>query len=142
LVATIRSVFLGDDHEAYVPRTRFTTRAPRLRGRSLAQLGGDQVREHLGVRLGVEDVALRLQLGLQLEVVLDDAVVHHRDAFVRVRVRVLVRRRPCVAQRVWPMPTLPSIGVTCSRASRFFSLPVARTTCSLPALITASPAES
>ena len=34
--------------------------------------------------------------------------------------------RPCVAQRVWPMPLWPFSGSLCSRASRFFSLPSAR----------------
>ena len=61
-------------------------------GRSLAvaELGGDEMREHLGVGLAREDVAALAQHLLQLEVVLDDAVVHHRHAVIGVRVRVLV----------------------------------------------------
>jgi hypothetical protein len=54
----------------------------------------DQVREDLGVRLGSENVPVRRELRLQLEVILDDAVVHDRDARVLVRMRVLVRRPP------------------------------------------------
>ena len=50
--------------------------------------------------------------------------------------------RPCVAQRVWPMPSVPEGGSEPIRASRFFSLPVARTTFSVPPFTTASPAES
>ena len=34
--------------------------------------------------------------------------------------------RPCVAQRVWPMPIEPCSGFSCSRASRLRSLPSAR----------------
>jgi hypothetical protein len=64
------------------------------------------VRDDLGVGLRLEDVPLRLQLVLQLEVVLDDAVVDDDDlaGAVAVRVRVLFGRPPCVAQRVWPTP--------------------------------------
>ncbi|CUJ06086.1 Uncharacterised protein [Achromobacter xylosoxidans] len=40
----------------------------------------DQVRDHFGVGLAFEDVAHGLQLGAQFVVVLDDAVVHQRDA--------------------------------------------------------------
>ena len=51
----------------------------------------DQVRDDLGVGLGDELVALALQLLLQLEVVLDDAVVNDDDpaGAVAMRVRVL-----------------------------------------------------
>ena len=40
----------------------------------------DQVRDHLGVGLAFEHVARALQFLAQLFVVLDDAVVHQRDA--------------------------------------------------------------
>ncbi len=40
----------------------------------------DQVRDHLGVGLARERVAARLELRAQRLVVLDDAVVHERDA--------------------------------------------------------------
>ena len=51
----------------------------------------DEMRDDLGVGLGLEVVPLRLQLVLQLEVVLDDPVVDDDDAAgaVAVRVRVL-----------------------------------------------------
>ena len=54
----------------------------------------DQVRDDLGVGLGDERVALALQLVLQVEVVLDDAVVDDDDlaGAVAVRVRVLLGR--------------------------------------------------
>ena len=48
----------------------------------------DQVRDDLGVRLGDEGVALLLQLLLQIQVVLDDAVVHDDDLAGAVPVRV------------------------------------------------------
>mmetsp|Transcript_78982 Transcript_78982/g.223532 ORF Transcript_78982/g.223532 Transcript_78982/m.223532 type:complete len:648 (-) Transcript_78982:157-2100(-) len=55
-----------------------------------------QVRQALGVRLALEDVALLLQLLLERLVVLDHAVVHDGYGAVvgDVRVRVLVRRLP------------------------------------------------
>ena len=51
----------------------------------------DQVRDDFGVGLGLELVPLRRQLALELEIVLDDAVVHDDDAAgaVAMRVRVL-----------------------------------------------------
>jgi hypothetical protein len=64
----------------------------------------DQVCDHLGVGLALEDIAAALQFGAQFVMVLDDAVVHQRDAgrarlglFARavaeVRVGVVHRRR-------------------------------------------------
>ena len=51
---------------------------------------GDEVRQHFGVGLGVEDVALGEQVVLQLLIVLDDAVVDDGErtvvGFVGVRV--------------------------------------------------------
>jgi hypothetical protein len=53
-----------------------------------------QVRDHLGVGLALEAVALRFQLRAQLVMVLDDAVVHDGDLAARdERMRVLGRRR-------------------------------------------------
>jgi hypothetical protein len=49
------------------------------RGRAGVELAMDQVRDDLGVRVGEELHALRLELGAHGHVVLDDAVVHHRD---------------------------------------------------------------
>ena len=56
----------------------------------------DQVRDDLGVGLGDERVPLLLQLFLQLEIVLDDAVVddHQAPAAVAVRVSVLFSGAP------------------------------------------------
>src|SRR5438552_1683862 len=54
-----------------------------------------EVRDDLGIGLAFEAVPRRLQLGAQLFVVFDDAVVHQRDFPVRDEgVRVLGRRRP------------------------------------------------
>ena len=57
-------------------------------------LAFDEVRDDLGVGLGDEAVALLLELPLQVEVVLDDAVVHDDDlsGAVAVGVRVLLGR--------------------------------------------------
>ncbi len=51
-------------------------------------LAGDQVRDDLGVGVGVEDDAQVLQLGAQLQVVLDDPVHHHEHRAVGAGVRV------------------------------------------------------
>ena len=57
----------------------------------------DQVRDDLGVGFGLELVPLRLQLVLQLEVVLDDAVVDDDDAAGAVAVRMgVLFGRPAV----------------------------------------------
>ena len=70
----------------------------------------DQVRDDLGVGLGDERVPFLLELLLQVEVVLDDAVVHDDDAAgaVAMRVGVLlgraaVRRPARVADAVVPV---------------------------------------
>ena len=49
---------------------------------------------------------------------------------------------PWVAQRVWPMPTLPESGVLSSFRRRQSSLPRALTTSISPPRSTATPAES
>ncbi len=56
----------------------------------------DQVRDDLGIGLGLVGVAFFAQLLLQREVVLDDAVVddHDGSAAVAMRVRVLLARAP------------------------------------------------
>ena len=53
----------------------------------------DQMRHHFGVGLALELVSFGHQLALDLEIVLDDAVVHHHDAAgsVAVRMRVFFR---------------------------------------------------
>jgi hypothetical protein len=53
------------------------------------QLGVDQVRDDLAVRVALEDTASPLHLGLEFREVLDDSVVHHRDPAGLVRVGVL-----------------------------------------------------
>ena len=76
---------------------------------------GDEMGDDFGVGLGRELDALLLQLFAQLAEILDDAVVHDRDLVGRVRMRVHLVRRPCVAQRVWPMPLWPASGSFISR---------------------------
>jgi hypothetical protein len=49
---------------------------------------------------------------------------------------------PWVAQRVWPIPTGPSIGRSRRILSRFRILPALRRTWSTPSAMTATPAES
>jgi hypothetical protein len=86
----------------------------------------DQVRDHFGVGVGFEPRLRLLQLFLQLGVIFDDAVMDDGDAVGRVRVGVILVRPPCVAQRVWPMPTVPGSGDFFSFLSRLISLPSAR----------------
>ena len=50
--------------------------------------------------------------------------------------------RPCVAQRVWPMPNSPSIGSFASTSSSCDSLPALRRITISPFLTIATPAES
>jgi hypothetical protein len=52
----------------------------------------DELRHRLGVGLGGELLAGRLKFGAQLGVVLDDAVVHDRNARGAVRMRVALGR--------------------------------------------------
>ena len=89
----------------------------------------DEVRDDLGVGLRHETVALRLRAALELEVVLDDAVVDDDEpplqswcgwAFSSVG-------RPWVAQRVWPMPQCPVSGLAAPAPPRgSTSLPAQR----------------
>src|SRR4029450_2224671 len=71
--------------------------------------GPHHVRDYFGVGLGDESVALLLQLSLELQVVLDDAVVDDDEpaGAVAVRMRVFfsgpsVRRPPRVPETVRP----------------------------------------
>ena len=58
-----------------------------------AQVVMNAVRDHFGIGFGGEAVAQAFEIGAQRLVILDDAVVHDRDAVARdVRVGVLRRR--------------------------------------------------
>src|SRR5262249_2571046 len=57
-----------------------------------ADLALDEVSDDLGVGVGSEFDALLGELALEVQVVLDDAVVHERDAARDVRVRVRLGR--------------------------------------------------
>src|SRR5262249_18292687 len=61
-----------------------------LEAAGLFEVGLDQVGEHLGIRLRAERVAGGAQPLLDLQVVLEDAVVHDDEAAVAVGVRVRV----------------------------------------------------
>jgi hypothetical protein len=47
-----------------------------------------QVRHHFGIGLGGEGMPLGLQAMLQVEVILDDAVVHHHHIAVAIAMRM------------------------------------------------------
>ncbi len=105
----------------------------------------DEVRDDLGVGLGDEAVALLLQLALQIEVVLDDAVVDDDDlaGAVAVRVSVLLGRPPVrrparVADPVVAVERDSSRSASSSRDS----LPALRRSSIVPLRTTATPAES
>ena len=126
------------DTSANSPRTR-VERTPHRRHESVAPAFLlDQVRDDLRVSLRDEAVPLAFELALELEVVLDDAVVHDDDAAVQSRCGCAFSSvgRPCVAQRVWPMPKSPSMGSRASTSSRFESLPALRRICSCPSRTT------
>ena len=75
---------------ALQPRQR---RPDRLgRRHSLLQQVGHQMGDDLGVGLALEPALLGQQFGLQLLVVLDDAVMHHGHPVGRVRVGVVLGR--------------------------------------------------
>jgi len=65
----------------------------RLQPHPLRHVVGDELRDHLGIGGRGEDAALGLELLADLEIVLDDAVVDHRDGLRRVGVRVGVGHR-------------------------------------------------
>ena len=81
----------GQRERAVQPLER--RRGGRHRPDALSQIVADQLRDHLGVGLGLEAVALGDQLVAQHLEVLDDAVVHHRDAARLVGVGVVAGRR-------------------------------------------------
>ena len=62
------------------------------RRQALIQIVADEMQHRLGVGLGLEHVALGGELVAQLLEVLDDAVVHDRDALVHVRMGVALDR--------------------------------------------------
>ncbi len=80
----------GEDHRQRVGALQAGQAGPRgLAGRHAAlEVEVDQLRDGLGVGLGVEALPGGLELGAQLGVVLDDAVMHHRHPLGAVRVRV------------------------------------------------------
>ena len=107
-------------------------------------LAFDEVRDHLGVGLGDEAVALGLELPLEIEVVLDDAVVHDDNPAraVAVRMGVLFRRTPVsgpsgMADAVVAVNRLGVDGFLETR-----SFPALRRSSMCPLRTTATPAES
>ena len=86
----------GEDHRqrigALEPAERSAGGTQRVH--PLLQMQIDKLRHRFGVGLGGEFLAGRLQLRAQLGVVFDDTVVHDRDPRGRVRMRVVLGRRP------------------------------------------------
>ena len=78
---------------ANAPSSRLSAAAAPPPAHALSQIVADQLRDHLGVGLGLEAVALGDQLVAQHLEILDDAVVHDRDAARLVGVRVVAGRR-------------------------------------------------
>ena len=78
----------GDEHNGEHSAHDLQRAAHRLLEAVVAHLALDQMRDDLGVGLGLELVALPLKLLLQLQVVLDDAVVHDDNPARAVAVRV------------------------------------------------------
>ena len=60
--------------------------------RALLHRAVDEVRDDLGVGVALEAHAVLLELALQLQVILDDAVVNDRDVTGQMRVRVRLAR--------------------------------------------------
>ena len=81
------------DHDDGVGTLGLGERGPHRRGEisALRQRVGDEVREHLGVGLGCEVCAAIGEAPAQRREVLDDAVMHHRDAPRGIQLRVRVR---------------------------------------------------
>ena len=107
--ATDPAGLVGAEHDERV-------RAPRLRhglfhrdGKIAAICVLDQMRQHLGVGVGLKPVPARHQVVFQREKVFDDPVVNHDDAAaaVHVRVRILVGRLPVGRPPGVPDPHVP-----------------------------------
>ncbi len=77
-----------DEHQREEPAHQQQGPPHRVLQAVVLHLALDQVRDDLGVGLGDERVTLLLELLLQIEVVLDDAVVHDHDLSGAVPVRV------------------------------------------------------
>ena len=93
-----------------------------------------EVGDDFGVGLGDELVALFFQLALQLDIIFDDAVVHHHDVAraVAMRVRVFLGRAAVRGPARVADAVEPSIGDWRITSSRLCSLPGARRICTLP----------
>ncbi len=78
---------------AKAPRSRGSAASTASTGeRPFLHLVGDQMGDHLGVGLRAELRALALQLLAQLAEILDDAVVHDREALGGVRMGIALGR--------------------------------------------------
>ena len=134
-----------DQHQREQPAHVEQRPADRVLQAVVLHLPLDEMRDDLGVGLGDEGVPFALQLLLQIEVVLDDAVVDDDDAAgaVAVRVRVLfgrpaVRGPARVADAVLAFERIGRRSTSSSRAS----LPALRRSSIVPSRTTATPAES
>ncbi len=73
--------------------------------------------DYLGLGLAHKLAAARDELFTQIPEILDDAVVHDGDQIGGMRMRIIFRRTPWVAQRVWPIPIVPPSGSRFNRVS-------------------------
>ena len=105
----------GERERAAQPRQRPLDRLDR-RGAAFHFLG-DEMSDDLGIGLGREFGALAFQLAPQLGEILDDAVVHDRQLFGRVRMRVVLGR-PAV-RRPTGMADADRAGERLARQPRF-----------------------
>ena len=109
------------------------------RFRTTIHFVGNQVNDGFRIGVGLEAMTFGLELGAQFAKVLDDAVVNDRDLAVMCGCALRSVGRPCVAQRVCPMPVRPASGSMSRRFSRLRNLPSARRRSSAPASTVAIP---
>ena len=124
-------------------------RLPQRGGKGLEQIRlalaafGDEIDQHFGIRLRMEDIALAEQIRLDLLEILDDAVMASLPSLLRWGCALRSAGSPCVAQRVCPMAVVARVTGSCaSFSSSAASLPLARMTSSPPLRPKATPAES
>ena len=104
-----------------------------------------QLRDDLAVRFRCELYTLFLEKFPDLQIVFNDAVVYQRDFAVLGHMgwELISFGSPCVAQRVWPMPTVPCMSAPCAVFSaRFARRPLHLAMSSMPFSATQIPAES
>jgi hypothetical protein len=79
---------------------------------------GDERRSWFGAGLSGEFRAIGFRFAPQFDEILDDVIVHDREPIRGVRVALSSAGQPCVAQQLWPIPSVRSNGSLVSRCSR------------------------